>query len=258
MRITQCHVSKSIEQFREPLKDKYALTEIIDILQPVVFFGMYRDEDVELIKTLKGILVWCGSDSIAIPEEWLPILKDEKIIHIAKSKFISDDLNKFDIPHTILPITPTSPTSGIVCPRGDDMYFYYSASCADFYGMYLTEGVKKRTGLKIHRVAHGDMNPIEVIETYKKCFLGLRLTAHDGLPNTVLELALMGRKSIHNGEMPCAIPYKDVDDICESVMREYDSRHEPNEYIAQATKDYLNIGDAWLNYPNENISSNSR
>ena len=81
---------------------------------------------------------------------------------------------------------------------------------------------------------------------YKSCFIGLRLTTHDGLPNTICELGLMGRRCIYNGQLPHSIPYSNADDIVESIEREFKSRNEDNTLIANDMYDYLNIGDDWL------------
>ena len=37
--------------------------------------------------------------------------------------------------------------------------------------------------------------------------MGVRLTEHDNMAMSVVEMGLMGRRSIFNGNVPCAIPY---------------------------------------------------
>ena len=54
--------------------------------------------------------------------------------------------------------------------------------------------------------------------------MGLRLTNIDGLPNTVLEMGLMGRHCIHNGNTPNSLNYKSVEDIINHINNEYNNR----------------------------------
>ena len=47
----------------------------------------------------------------------------------------------------------------------------------------------------------------ELYDIYKDCFVGVRLTEHDNMALSCVEMGLMGRYSIFNGNIPCALHY---------------------------------------------------
>jgi len=95
----------------------------------------------------------------------------------------------------------------------------------------------------------------QVLEMYKKSFIGLRFTEHDGLSNTVCEMGLMGRRMIHNGDTPNCIPYEknNINDIIESIKHEYWHAKNPMGDNLEANgvsvfmQKYLNINEDFLN-----------
>ena len=60
----------------------------------------------------------------------------------------------------------------------------------------------------------------QLVDVYKKCFIGLRLTKHDGLSNTVVELGLSGRRCVWNGGSPNAVRWSTVDSVVEAIKAE--------------------------------------
>jgi len=81
---------------------------------------------------------------------------------------------------------------------------------------------------------------------YDKCFMGIRLTPHDGLPNTVVELGLMGRRCVWNGNLPNAIPWMKDADIIEAVSKEKDRIGQSFPDIRASMLNHISIGDEWL------------
>jgi hypothetical protein len=75
---------------------------------------------------------------------------------------------------------------------------------------------------------------------YSQCFLNLRLTPHDGCPNTNIEMGLMGRRSIYNGDLPASIPWTSVDDICQNIMLEYSLREFSNNQVSKIYHTFVN------------------
>ena len=94
--------------------------------------------------------------------------------------------------------------------------------------------------IPIIRAGYDTFTKEELVDVYSQCFLNLRLTPHDGCPNTNIEMGLMGRRSIYNGDLPASIPWKSVDDICQSIMREYSTRHVDNMYISKLFHNFIN------------------
>jgi hypothetical protein len=59
-------------------------------------------------------------------------------------------------------------------------------------------------------------------------------------------MGLMGRRSIFNGKIPHSIKWKGIEDICQSIMSEYETRHEDNIQIAKDIYNYISIGKTFL------------
>jgi glycosyltransferase involved in cell wall biosynthesis len=253
-KIDQVYLSESVENFRKELKEKYGFKNFYDKNKPVFIFGMHRWEDYNfaLNHTSHKVIFWCGSDAMIITEpstskpDTLKILKEIKnVTHLAGSKFVSDDLKKHGIEHKFIPVT-TATFDLPVCPRGDNIYFYYNEDAGDFYGMKYLDQIKKQTKLNIILALSNTYSRKELIEIYKKCFIGIRMTPHDGIPTTGCELGLMGRRIIHNGNQPNALNYKNIDDVIKLIKNEYEHRHEDNSQIAKNMRKFLDVGDSWL------------
>lgn len=247
MRITQ--LTTGLPFFKAQMMEKYRLHEYTDKQKPLLLFGLYNDEELIIAKHHKAHLtiVWCGGDSMTYLPQKSEIIKAlTNVRHIALSEFVSADLHKFGIEHIVLPITPTAAIKNRK-PRGENIYAYVDVARSEKYGYHLLPEIQERTNKRIIIADHTTYSREQLNEVYESCFIGLRLTKHDGLPNTVIEMGLMGRNCIYNGKLPNAIPYTDVDSIVASIRREYNQRHQINQAIVDATFDYLNIGDDWLN-----------
>ena len=85
-------------------------------------------------------VVWCGSDAQYLNKDL--IQQAGKIRHIAKSKFISETLDKHNIPHILLPVTPTSPVKNYLPKKGENIYFYHGEDRKK-YGGDLVDIIKK-------------------------------------------------------------------------------------------------------------------
>ena len=249
-KIRQAYVSPSVSAFKRQFLRKYYLTPYRTSLRSLVIFGMYsfKDYNVFLRHPPPMVVVWCGGDALKIDarRESVLLKKTTGVTHYAMSGFVSNTLTRHGIPHKVLPITPTTPHMRVE-PRGDMVYCYVGSDARkDFYGWHIVEQISKLIPYEVAVVRHSDYRQNELVRLYRKSFIGLRLTLHDGLPNTVLELGLMGRRCIYNGGLPHSIPWAGVEDIRESIMREYEIRGQPNAYIGKDTFNYINIGDDWL------------
>jgi len=246
VRVSNGRVSNSIKLFKKEYLSKFKLLDCYDIFRPVVFFGMYDDADYKAFSQYnsKIIVVWCGSDTMFINPERAKILKTKDATHIVKSEFMSADLNKYKIPHKILPISWQRFNLTAV-PRGHRIFHY---GIGKAYGIQYIPEIEKRTGFEVV-VTNATMYSKErLYEIYKSCFIGLRLTLHDGLPNTVIELGMMGRRCLYNGGIPNAIKWNGINDIVHSILSEYKNREISDEDdVEKAVKNYINIGEEWLN-----------
>jgi hypothetical protein len=228
----QAHISQSLEGLEQGLIEKYGLITYSDFAESVVFFGMYRQEDFDRFLCCLGKvkIVWFGSDALNISEDWIEELKNAN--HIAVSKQVQATLKAKGIDSIYYPINAVIPNNFPNVPNGDNLFWYYG-NAPEFYGLELVDEIEQKLSIPIIRVGYNELNKTELIETYKQCFLNLRLTPHDGCPNTNIEMGLMGRKSIYNGDLPCSIKWDSIDSICNTIETEYQNRKNDNTNISQ-------------------------
>jgi len=84
-------------------------------------------------------------------------------------------------------------------------------------------------------------------DIYKKCFIGLRLTPHDGLPQTVLEMGMMGRKCVWNGDFPGCYQWENDHNIIDAVYKERENIGKTNHKLIEDINNYMEQGNNWLN-----------
>jgi hypothetical protein len=241
----QAHVSESLSGL--DFKGKYGLTDYENCREPLVIFGMYRPDDLDIFTFHKGelIVVWQGMDSKDLLYEWQLKLRAKMAKHYSISHWIKNSLDFYGIPNELKYISATIANLE-PCRCGNSIYFYssnLSHESASYYGEDMIEEISERTGLNVIRTYHGLHTKDELIEIYKECFINLRLTTYDGCPNTNLEIGLMGRRSIFNGDIPHSIPWGSVDDIVYNVIKEYNNRHifDNQKIVHDDISNFLNI-----------------
>lgn len=238
MKYNQAHISRSLEGLTKEYRRKYKLSTYRDSAEPLLFIGMYRQKDFDLFCQHKGekAVVYCGSDALDLPIEWVEELSQHTNYSI--SNFTKESLLSKGIDSHYYPINATNKKDWKVAPMGDSIYWYYSPSCPDIYGGEYIEEIEKRTGLNVIKAHLKSYSKKELQDIYSKCFINLRLTKHDGCPNTNLQMGLVGRPSIYNGDLPHSIKWSNIGDICLSIMEVYENRHKPNIHIAN---DFINF-----------------
>jgi len=247
-RVNQIYVSTAVSHFKKQLLEKYKLNNYNDINEPSIFNGLYNKFDLDAIKNHKGkkIIVWCGNDAnkLSTTKRFLEDIKKlNDTNHIAKSIFIQKSLSSVGIVSELLPITPTTAKKNVEL-LGKEVYFY--GKLEKHGAKYINEIQKKIPFKIIHIDSPTKLSKKELYEIYKNCFIGVRLTTHDGLSNTVIELGLMGRRCVHNSDLPNTIPWKNLDDVVDAIMKESKRDNSDNEIIADSIVEYLDINDDWL------------
>jgi hypothetical protein len=261
MRITQIY-SNFGYGFKEALIQKYGFTDQIDHFKPVFMFGCYWTQQITWACKFAGmsglcVICWAGTDAKDFVDPrnkiWIDIVKSTPgIKHIAPSKWIADDLRSVGIPFYEIPVTTFKLAEINPQPLGDSIFMYKPFTPIYNGGIY--HELKSR--LPYNFIEAPDcrtFNREQLMEVYKRCFLGLRFTEHDGMSEIVSEMGLMGRMVIHNGKIPNCIPYdkNDIDSIIEVIHAEYKYFHDlgldKTKQVAKDTFDYLNIPDDFLN-----------
>jgi len=257
--IKQGRLSKGVSGFK--FLEKYGLSEYKNPREPVVFFGCYYKksrtswivkypEDFNAVINHKalGIIIWLGSDIELIDSNALKKIKGKaNIKHIAENEFIANDLRKAGIKFNKIPIYSgqniTNPQ-----PLGDCIYCYVPKHRYNYYGGQIINELKKLLPNEKFIITSSRQYPKrKIMEFYKQSFIGLRLTKHDGIPHTVVEMGLMGRRCIFNNNLPNSIPWKTIQDIIKTIKIEKKMIGQTNIQIANAMANYFNIGNSWLN-----------
>jgi len=248
MEIKQAYVGVGF--FKESFLAKFKLNDYSSNIKPAVFFGLYKGHHKLFMQHRSlAVIVWAGTDVLHMKNKpaFLEYVKNRKrTYHIAISNFIENDLKELGIQFMSLPIIPQNNKGFEAEPLGKSVYMYTSEKSPHIYGDEILKQVKKQLPNFNFIIATAHTYTREELKkVYKKCFLGLRLTKHDGLSNTVVELGLMGRKVIWNGNTPNALNYTGVNDIVRLIKHE--ANKPLNEDIAIKVKDYVTIKDDWLN-----------
>jgi hypothetical protein len=270
MVIRQIRVSKTITFFKTMIMNKYNLVDYNDISVPAFFFGVYTDTDIDAIKKHAGmkVIIWSGTDIDYLNnKKVVPFVKELKklknIYHISNSEFINNDLTHFKMPYKFIPVCGIDVTKFKPLKKSNCIYIYTSATSPLKYGsMIYMQVIKKLPQFKFIIASNStsynnaktknkldkqiqNIKSDKVIDLYKQCFIGLRLTEHDGISYTVVELGLCGIRCIHNGNQPNVIKYQSVDDVVNIIKKE--SRRINMEHITVRNNmlQWLNISNDW-------------
>ena len=264
MRIKQLYSDFGIG-FKEAAKEKFNLTDLYSNIEPALFIGCYNWSQLGILVNRQALTViyWAGSDALALTKNyinshgieemakdmfWVKRMKELKNIkHISASHWIKEDLESLGIESYHIPISICKNEDIHPEVPGEAIYMYQAFNPNYNGGIY--EKIKKRLPYfeYIETNVHTFKRP-ELLEAYKRSFIGLRFTEHDGLSETVASLGLMGRNVIHNGDLPNCINYdkKDIDLICSIIVNEHKNNDDYKD-IAKCTFNYLDVGEEWLN-----------
>jgi hypothetical protein len=278
-KIKQGKVSTDISYFSPFFFKTFNLQKYNNILQPCVFFGCYDKQDLFSIINNKHIkiIIWAGSDSAhkkrPFAKKALLTLKHVKnVFHISISNYILNDLKYFGIKSKLLPFCIKDMNEYNPVIKGNCIYYYTSFVNPNLYGASVfniiyeklknkykfiigtckTQQLYKKKYYKSYPFLNQATYYSNMIDTYKKCFIGLRLTTHDGNANTVQELGMCGIKCFYNGDslLYNTIKWKNVDDIIKNIENEAKTIGQIDYETSIKVKDYLKPNNKWLDIRN--------
>jgi hypothetical protein len=214
--ISKCYISFCLRKFIYKFCKEYEL-ELIDnnkIDEKIFMFGIYTKDDYNFLKQNlnKIILIWGGSDCnyIKTNKQMLNIIKNPQLSHIAISKNVYNKLIDYDIINLNIKeirfrLLDYAKYNDITYNLSQNVYIYTSLDktrSKEIYGSdFYNEAIDILHNINF-KIAYGQYSPDEIINIYKGCCIGIRLTFFDGNANTVQELGLLGLNCIHNGEFP--------------------------------------------------------
>ncbi|MFO7939792.1 MAG: hypothetical protein R6U66_08585 [Bacteroidales bacterium] len=251
MKINKIRVSGSVIFFADRMMKKFNLKRLTDNTSPVVVYGLYTASDFHFLQTHKPfkIVLWRGSDAMKIDSQRAAIvLKEKNCKHYAASENVQSSLARFGIDSEVFPITSTSVNID-AAPRGDSVYCYVgnkAPSTLMRYRIKILKRLENELPYKFIYTTFDKYNYQELLNVYRKCFIGVRLLDHDGMSNSILEMGLMGRRTISNSGLPLTIKWRHEDDIRDSIEKEYSIRKEDNKHIHDEYYKLINIGEKWL------------
>ena len=250
-KIHQVAVSCSLKRFEQQIKQEYGLIDYHSKLAPAFFFGCYNNQDYSKIRGHRdlAVVIWGGTDcnTVAGKFKFKP-----NVFHLAISEQIHQKLLEVGIePSQVLPIKLRLldyQDYDQVAELGQSVYIYtaeHSTRAQTIYGQKVYNEVILRLPHINFIVAYGQYSKKEIIDVYKRCFIGLRLTKFDGSANTVQELALLGRPCVHNGTYPTSLGWSSVDDVVRHIETALAQPIDPSAN-RQAMLDHLNMPYKWL------------
>jgi len=246
MRIEQLKISDSVKFFKDKLQDKYNLKEFTDPGRPVVLYGMYKQEDFDLYLTVRSVVVWCGTDAKILNKQRADIIKSRPSIQYAKSEDIHNSLKKFGIRSIRLAISPTKADIEPQ-PLGRNVYAYIGNKSPGMVRKYKVDLLKRIETIIPYKIIYANYrqyNRDDLLAIYRKCFIGIRLLEHDGLSNSIIEMGLMGRRTISNGGLPYTIKWRKGNDVIAAINEERKAKN--IGAVSKSYNDLLNISDSWL------------
>jgi hypothetical protein len=219
------YISDALKHFKERfqtfyLKNDYHYSDIC------VFFGIYSGKDIEILRRHRGykFLIWGGTDC-----NWnyrdrvknLDVIKNiPDLYHIAISKDIQDRLRLKNIESIFLELDLVDKELfKPVSEKGDSIFIYngFTKGNEDIYGKRIyMEVVKRLPKFKFIYSNQLNLPHEEMPKIYAKCFIGLRLTEHDGNANMVQEMKAMNIPVVHN-QSDYGLKWWSIDDIITSI-----------------------------------------
>lgn len=274
--INQIYMNKILSMtFMEDMINVYGLKPYHDDYAPAIFYGIQTNEELEVLKRNKSlkIIVWIGGDinhdTIGSVSRKTSVRNKIKIInnltkvkHIAISSFIKKSLSLLSVPYTFVPFMGINFENFKPTIKGPCIYLYTTLFNENCYGynyyiklmekypdikfvvtccsFFYKKTIKMNMPLK-YEIANYSKSEL-ITKIYPQCFIGLRLTKHDGLAATVQELGLLGIKTIHNGSSPSSLNYNTFDDICTHIDNERKKIGTIDYDTANVVKTYLTLG----------------
>lgn len=246
MRIKNCNVPANI--FRDPFIKRFGLVQNDALDEPIIMYGCGR-HTIAKIKNRKAltVIIWTGTDATRV-KEFKPDLNRDNIFHISTSVYISKDLKDAGLSFVYIPIVVSDYPDLKPVPRGDSVFFYQgSVHHQDIYRLPMVKQVMKELpGVPLIVVSNNSHNWEELKKVYAKCFIGLRIIAHDGICHSAIEMGLMGIRTVSNHGLPHTIRYNTVDDIVRIIKEEQRTIGKIGYATADSVRKYIDIPDDWL------------
>ncbi len=217
--------------------------------EPLVMFGCYGESDVRMVARHKApiIMAWMGSDFALFGSRKL--WERENIHHVAIGRWMEKDLRERGLSYKRVNLIG-SPLVDALRPEplGNAVYTYLPEKRREYYGGLLVDELQERLSGEFEFIIHTglDVPQSDMPDVYRRCFAGLRLVEHDGGSETVIEMGLMGRRTVHNGDTPSSMNWETTDDIIDILRKERAASSPMLIALATQVREHIQMTDEWL------------
>ncbi len=237
----QCHMAKLLARRDEWPMDCYGFTPYRNREAEAVFWGAYSHEfDIIEAHSGPGIIVWRGNDLYDHGHRtdiW------QNFDLVATSRWHEQELTRLKLDYRRLNLPGRDLSDFTYTAAGDKILVYLGDDRS--YGNHLLPEIRKRCPDEQFIIVEGwdQFTRSEMRAAMTDSWLHLRLREFDGPASTVLEMGMMGRRSVFNGDTPGAIPWADIDEvvtIIENAPRDADPQ------LPFALKDWITLDSEWF------------
>ena len=258
--IKQIIISESLKEYNR-IQKLYNLKNYYNNKEPCLFFGLYNRIDIERLQKHEGdkYVMYGGTDCdfrFTERNKNFEKIKDMEIKYISISEDIEERLKSKNKESELIKIDLVEYEKFVGESKGNKIYVYLGrkeieekeiGTERDIYGYKEYLEIKERFP-EFEFIESNKINKKydEMADIYKECFIGLRLTKHDGNANTVKEMGALGIPVVHNGKEKNCLNWKTIDDIelnikyvwIERLMKDF-SKYKDILFIST---DYPNYG----------------
>ena len=239
------HEANIMKKFK--FMEQFGLSPMVNG-DPVVVFGCYNLDDVQLILSHKNtvVVVWMGEDSLFIKDN-----RKQK----SPSKTIYKMLNKPNIIHTtwVPPIQRRLIKKGLDCkllkitikenapvqPLGTQVYTYLQKKKPEYHGSKMVDSLNLKDRLLVgdYSISREDWYAGENDKMYSNVFIGLALSKYAGGLMSIVEMGVRGIPVVTNIiDLPHCIPWETKEDIEQAIEHAAKNIGKKNTALAKAVR----------------------
>jgi hypothetical protein len=211
--ISQVYFSESIEFFKKGFIDHWGVDEYHNPIQPALFMGVYRDEDIRAINGHAGfrLVRFTGAD---LPNAAKLLDTDMTVWCLpGEAKLLPESFRKVELQALLKDFSMFKPV-----PLGDKVYCYLGYG--DSLGHFRYDICRKMEKMIPYEIIYGKQGmSLENLkyEYYDRSFINLRLNPMAG-GMTAEEMACMGRYSVSNRVEPWYINWRNPQHIADIII----------------------------------------
>ena len=224
--IKETYVSLPMFKFKDRYMNKYKLNKYTNekhIIKNIIVFGVYNENDINFIKNCKdNIFVILGGSDFRNIDTIIKLNKNIKYLAISKDlqhRLLTKNIESIHINFNLVDTNIFKPMPHI---KQENIYVYDGTGAPHCFKTYNVDLVNKIISklpqfnfIISSRFFKNNKDGIpnyEMAEIYASCFIGLRLTEHDGNANTVQEFEAMNIPIVHN-QSNYGLKWNNIDDI---------------------------------------------